>query len=338
MAITRKNEILGKAVEADPEIIPRYKLVKDDGTVVAEHVELQLENPILQEGMSYDRDFANEILTASGTTAGTAEALTLAQENFVLFEGATARIKLHVAISGATTLNVHGSGAFALVTADGSVDVPTLSDSTILTLVYNGGQWVIQGIQFNSARTKSFQAINVLAPDTSPLTWPGVNSPVSGLSYPIVIDSTVSPISVTLIGLLGFHATQESAALVMVGMNGRVVKRHWNGTAWTAWSYGAEGDANGKASSATAADNATKWAGMTRVWQDVGLQTYLMGSQDNVNCRLTRADYFMYRAGGTFTGNVAAYGGQRQTGMRNIACYNSGWGGVNTIEIRTLRK
>ena len=44
-------------------------------------------------------------------------------------------------------------------------------------------------------------------------------------------------------------------------------------------------------------------------------------------------------AGGTFTGNVAAYGSNRSGGnIRNIETCNSGWGGVSTNKIVTIRK
>lgn len=51
------------------------------------------------------------------------------------------------------------------------------------------------------------------------------------------------------------------------------------------------------------------------------------------------ADNAMPRSGGTFTGNVAAYGSNRSGGnIRNIETCNSSWGGVSTNKIVTLRK
>ena len=51
------------------------------------------------------------------------------------------------------------------------------------------------------------------------------------------------------------------------------------------------------------------------------------------------ADNAMPRSGGTFTGNVAAYGSNRSGGnIRNIETCNSSWGAVSTNKLVTLRK
>ena len=57
------------------------------------------------------------------------------------------------------------------------------------------------------------------------------------------------------------------------------------------------------------------------------------------NAAQSTANNAMPKSGGTFTGNVAAYGSNRNGGnIRNIEPCNSGWGGVSTNKIITLRK
>lgn len=57
------------------------------------------------------------------------------------------------------------------------------------------------------------------------------------------------------------------------------------------------------------------------------------------NAAQNTANNAMPKSGGTFTGNVAAYGSNRTGGnIRNIETCNSGWGGVSTNKIITLRK
>ena len=57
------------------------------------------------------------------------------------------------------------------------------------------------------------------------------------------------------------------------------------------------------------------------------------------NAAQNTANNAMPKSGGTFTGNVAAYGSNRNGGnIRNIETCNSGWGGVSTNKIITIRK
>lgn len=117
MAIQRKDEILGKALAGDATVIPRYDVIAPNGSKVAEDAQLVLKNPVLQQGMPFSAPLMNEVLAASGTTAGTASALTLAQTGFVLTDGATVRIKLHVDSGATPTLNINGTGAKRVETA-----------------------------------------------------------------------------------------------------------------------------------------------------------------------------------------------------------------------------
>lgn len=57
------------------------------------------------------------------------------------------------------------------------------------------------------------------------------------------------------------------------------------------------------------------------------------------NAAQNTANNAMPKSGGTFTGIVAAYGSNRSgSNIRNIETCNSGWGGVSTNKIITLRK
>ena len=45
-----QDEMIGKALSTDSEVIPRYTITRPDGTVLAENVQLELTNPITREG------------------------------------------------------------------------------------------------------------------------------------------------------------------------------------------------------------------------------------------------------------------------------------------------
>lgn len=145
MAIVRQDEILNKALPTDETVIPRYDIQTPDGTTVAENATITLKNQIIQVGMPYNKNFANEVLAASGTTTGTASALLLSQGNFVLQDGACVRIKLHVNIAASATLNINGTGAKPIVDSKG---VPVKAGAVAgawLTLIYNGNSFTLQG-------------------------------------------------------------------------------------------------------------------------------------------------------------------------------------------------
>ena len=114
MAIKRQDEVLAKAAATDATVIPRYDIKRPDGTKVAENVALELKNTVLAEGTPINKALLNEMLTASGLVEGTAETLTLAQENFSLTDGATIKCKLRSDLRPNTTLNINGTGAKSL--------------------------------------------------------------------------------------------------------------------------------------------------------------------------------------------------------------------------------
>lgn len=77
------------------------------------------------------------VMAAIGTTAGTANALTLAGDGgFTLTDGATIRCKLHVDSGATPTINVNGTGAKALKSADGAY-MPETPAGTWISATYS---------------------------------------------------------------------------------------------------------------------------------------------------------------------------------------------------------
>ena len=85
-------------------------------------------------------------------------------------------------------------------------------------------------------------------------------------------------------------------------------------------------------------DTWSDWDQMLTLGNTTPGQIGAMSKSDGQAIKNT-ADNAMPRSGGTFTGNVAAYGSNRSGGnIRNIETLNSGWGGVYTNKIITIRK
>lgn len=147
MAKVRQNEVLGKALSSDTSVVPRFTIKKPDGTVVAENATIELTNPVVTEGMAVDKRAMDECLSASGTTAGSATAYTLAQQNFALFDGAIIRFKLHVDSGATPTINVNGTGAKKLMQSKSKPMKAGIPAGTWLTAVYSStfGFFVLQG-------------------------------------------------------------------------------------------------------------------------------------------------------------------------------------------------
>lgn len=147
MAKVRQDEILGKALEADQSVIPRFTIQKPDGTIVAENVSIELVNPVIKQGMAVDKVAMDECLAASGITSGTGTAYTLAQQNFALFDGALIRFKLHVDSGATPTINVNGTGAKKLMQDKNKPMKAGIAAGTWLTAVYSStfGFFVLQG-------------------------------------------------------------------------------------------------------------------------------------------------------------------------------------------------
>ena len=136
MAKTRVDEVLGK-VGRDTEAIPRYDLIDQNGNTIATNVKLVLKNRIITAGMPVNKAAMDECLAASGTTAGSATAFTLKQDNFALFDGALVRIKLHVDSGATPTLNVNGTGAKKLMQSKTKPFRAGIPAGTWVTFVYS---------------------------------------------------------------------------------------------------------------------------------------------------------------------------------------------------------
>lgn len=146
MAIRRVDEVLDKALSSDPSVIPRYNLVSPDGTVVAENVQIVLQNPVLRQGMPINKQAMDECLAASGTTGGTATALTLSQQDFGLVDGATIRFKVHTRTGSHVTLNVNNTGAHELRTPNNQA-ISSVPQNTWITAIYSSSlsYYIVQG-------------------------------------------------------------------------------------------------------------------------------------------------------------------------------------------------
>ena len=97
-------------------------------------------------GCPIDKVTLDEFLAASGTTAGTATTLTLAQAGFQLADGATIRFKLHVDSGATPTINVNGTGAKKLM-ANKFKPMKTTFAGTWVTAIYSStfDFFVLQG-------------------------------------------------------------------------------------------------------------------------------------------------------------------------------------------------
>ena len=138
MAIKRQDEVLAKAVSTDATVIPRYDIRRPDGTKVAENVALELKNTVVNQGTAINKQLLDEILAASGTAGGTASALTLAQDGFVLADGAEVRIKTSAYDIGAgATLNVNGTGAKNIIVPSGEKFSGSVRAGVWLVLIYS---------------------------------------------------------------------------------------------------------------------------------------------------------------------------------------------------------
>lgn len=155
LAIERKDEVLGKALETDESVIPRFDVVRPDGSKVAENVEIRLKNPVTQEGMPINRNAMNECLAASGVTEGTDTAYTLEQPGFALADGVLIRFRLHVDSGATPTINVNNTGAKALMVSKYKPMKAGTAAGIWLSAVYSSelGFFVLQGSSDGSVIT-----------------------------------------------------------------------------------------------------------------------------------------------------------------------------------------
>ncbi len=130
------DEVLSRAIAGDDTPVPRFDIEDENGNVLYANCRLKLKNPIAQEGTRVNKPLLDEFLAASGVTAGSATALTLAQPGFVLADGAMVRFRLHTASGASPTLNIAGTGAKPLRDAVG-LGMTTLAAGTWVTAVYS---------------------------------------------------------------------------------------------------------------------------------------------------------------------------------------------------------
>lgn len=145
--IPHRDEILRPAVSTDSTAVPRYDIVRPDGTIAEKNVAMRLANPVAREGTPISKAALDEMLAASGVTAGTATAYTLAQDEYTLFDGAPVRFRLHVASGDGATLNINGTGAKPLRDMMGAAMPGGITAGTWLTAYYSAaaGAYVLAG-------------------------------------------------------------------------------------------------------------------------------------------------------------------------------------------------
>lgn len=148
MAITRQDEVLKKAVDTDPYVIPRYDIVNPAGQVESANVQLVLKNEILQEGTFINKKYMDEVLSATGTLEAGADdkSWTLEQEDFVLFDGATIRFFTSDKVKSGSSININGTGYYPLMTQSGSKN-DTLKENNWFICIFNASNssFVLQG-------------------------------------------------------------------------------------------------------------------------------------------------------------------------------------------------
>lgn len=151
MAITRQDEIIEKAAASDASAVPRYNLRTPDGALIGENVALELANAVTQMGTPINAAALNEMLAASGVTAGASAAYTLAQDGFALFDGAPVRFRLHTASGANATLNVNGTGAKPIVTVYNEPMKSAIPAGAWIDATYNEAQgcYVLSGVAAN---------------------------------------------------------------------------------------------------------------------------------------------------------------------------------------------
>lgn len=135
--IKHQDEILLPAVSSDRTAVPRYDVVAPDGQTIYKNVALKLANDVAQSGTPINKPLLDEFLAASGITAGSATAYTLAQEGYSLFDGAPVRFRLHTASGGNATLNINGTGAKPLRDVLGETMNEGIPAGTWLTANYS---------------------------------------------------------------------------------------------------------------------------------------------------------------------------------------------------------
>jgi hypothetical protein len=125
-----------------------YKMTKPDGTIVQEAVKLDLLNTVTQPGMPASAGNLNSILAAKNITTGTANAFILAQEGFLLEDGAQIVFRVHTMPipNPDVTINVNNTGNIPIKSSKGRPLKGAVAGSWI-TAVYSSALnfFVLQG-------------------------------------------------------------------------------------------------------------------------------------------------------------------------------------------------
>lgn len=114
----------------------RYAVYDEDHNFLRYEYHERADEPV-QAGNPFNKALQDEFLAASGTTSGTASALTLAQPGFVLSDGATARCVLHIDTALSFTLNVGGTGGKQVLDVTGRNVGRTINKGSVITLCYS---------------------------------------------------------------------------------------------------------------------------------------------------------------------------------------------------------
>lgn len=126
-------------------VIPNRKLITPEGGTPF-YATITYADEATEDGTPISKQKLDEMLSASGTTTGTASALVLSQDGFTLFDGAEIRFKLHIDIGGNCTINCNSQGAKSIV--DINNEPITGKTGAWLTAIYSSSldKFILQGI------------------------------------------------------------------------------------------------------------------------------------------------------------------------------------------------
>ena len=172
----------------------RYAVYDEEHNFLRYEYHERADEPV-QAGNPFNKALQDDFLAASGTTAGTASALTLAQPGFMLTDGATVRVKFHTNVGPVTSLNIQNTGIKPIKTAHAGVVYSTfygkagawyylIYSSTHGAYFFNGAtDYIRSGGKSYIANVTEYRSIASL-----PLTKEEMQSPP--VEKPIWFDST----------------------------------------------------------------------------------------------------------------------------------------------------
>jgi len=152
---------------------PGRRLITPEDGSAPYYVVVDFADEPVDEGAIVNKQMLDEFLSASGTTTGTDAFLSLAQDGFVLADGAPVRIRLHVDIVGPVTLNVQSTG-----------DKPVLNLAGQNTQYWKMGSWV--ALVYSQAQDAYIAPAGDLMhsrPTVHPISLPSANWTGSAAPY-----------------------------------------------------------------------------------------------------------------------------------------------------------